>query len=174
MNKELPDVQAGFRKGRGTRDQIANIRWVIEKARELQKNIYLCFIHYAKAFNCEDHNKLWKVLKEMGIPSADGDCRHEIRCLLLGRKTVTNVDSALKSRDITLLTKVHVVKAMVFPVVIYGCENWTIKKAERQRIDAFELWCWRRLLRVVWTEMRSNQSILREVNLDYSLEGQKE
>ena len=111
---------------------------------------------------------------EMGIPSADGDCRHEIRCLLLGRKTVTNVDSALKSRDITLLTKVHVVKAMVFPVVIYGCENWTIKKAERQRIDAFELWCWRRLLRVVWTEMRSNQSILREVNLDYSLEGQKE
>ena len=106
----------------------------------------------------------------MRIPSADGDCHHEIRCLLLGRKTVTNIDSALKSGDITLLTKVHVVKAMVFPVVIYGCENWTIKKTECQRIDAFELWCWRWLLRVPWTERRSNQSILREVNPEYSLE----
>ena len=92
--------------------------------------------------------------------TADGDCSHEIkRCLLLGRKTMTNLDSILKSRDITLLTKVHLVKAVVFPVVMCGCESWTIKKAEHQRIDAFELWCWRRLLRVPWTAERSNQSI---------------
>ena len=90
--------------------------------------------------------------------------------MLLGRKAVTNLDSILKSRDITLLTKVHIVRAMVFPVIIYGCEIWTIKIAESQRIDAFELWCWRRLLRVPWTARRSNQSILKEINLDYSLE----
>ena len=94
--------------------------------------------------------------------TADGDCSHEIkRCLLLGRKDMTNLDSILKSRDITLPTKVRLVKAMVFPVVMYGCESWTEKKAERQRIDAFELWCWRRLLRVPWTARRSNQSILK-------------
>ena len=93
--------------------------------------------------------------------TADGDCSQEIqRCLLLGRKVMTNLDSILKSRDITLPTKVHLVKAMVFPVVMYGCESWTIKKAECRRIDAFELWCWRRLLRVPWTARRSNQSIL--------------
>ena len=104
--------------------------------------------------------------------TADGDCSHEIkRCLLLGRKVITNIDSILKSRDITLPTKVHLVKAMVFPVVFYGCKSWTIKKAERQRIDAFELWCWRRLLRVPWTARRSNQSILKEINPEYSLEG---
>ena len=104
--------------------------------------------------------------------TADGDCSHEIkRHLLLGRKVMTNLDSILKSRDITLSTKVHLGKAMVFPVVMYGCENWTIKKAERQRIDAFELWCWRRLLRVPWTTRRSNQSILREISPEYSLEG---
>ena len=276
MNRELPDVQARFRKGRGTRDQIANIRWIIEKAREFQKNIYFCFIDYAKAFNCVDHKKLWKILKEMGIPdhltcllrnlyagqeatvrtgqgttdsfqigkgvcqgcilspcsfnlyaeyimrnagleeaqagvkiagrninnlryaddttlmaeseeelksllmnvkeesekpglklnvqktkimasgpitswqidgetvetmadfiwgvskiTADGDCSHEIkRCILPGRKVMTNLDSILKNRNITLPTKVHLVKAMVFPVVMYGCENWIIKKAE--------------------------------------------
>ena len=102
--------------------------------------------------------------------SADGDCSHEIkRHLLLGRKAVTNLDSVLKSRDITLPTKVHLVKAVVFPVVMYGCESWTIKKAECQRIDAFELWCWRRLLRILWTA-RSNQSILKEINPEYSLE----
>ena len=95
--------------------------------------------------------------------TADGDYSHEIkRCLLLGRKVMTNLDSILKSRDITLSTKAHLVKAMVFPVVMYGCESWTIKKAEHQRIDAFELWCWRRLLRVPWTASRSNQSILRK------------
>ena len=104
--------------------------------------------------------------------TADGDCSHEIkRCLPLVRKSVTNLDSILKSRDITLPMKVCLVKAMVFPVVIYGCESWTLKKAEHQRIDAFELWCWRRLLRVPWTAGRSNKSILKEVNPEYSLEG---
>ena len=104
--------------------------------------------------------------------TADGDCSHEIkRCLLLGRKAMISLDSILKSRDITLPTKVHLVKAMVFPVVMYGCVNWTIKKALHGRIDAFELCCWRRLLRVPWTARRSNQSILKEINPEYSLEG---
>ena len=104
--------------------------------------------------------------------TADGDCSHEIkRRLLLGRKAMTNLDSILKSRDITLPTKVHLVETIVFSVVMDGCENWTIKKAEHQRIDAFELWCWRRLLRVPWTAVRSNQSILKEINPEYSLEG---
>ena len=103
--------------------------------------------------------------------TADGDCSHEIkRHLLLGRKAVTNLDSILKSREITLPTKVHLVKAMVFPVVMYGCESWSIKKAECWRIGAFELWCWRRLLRVPWTARRSNQSILKEISPEYSLE----
>ena len=104
--------------------------------------------------------------------TADGDCSHEIiRRLLLGRKVMTNLDSILKSRDITLPTKVHLVKAMVFPVVMYGCENWTIKKAECQTVDAFELWCWRSLFTVPWTSRRSNQSIIKEISPDYSLEG---
>ena len=104
--------------------------------------------------------------------TADGDCSHEIkRCLLLRRKVMTNLHSILKSRDITLSTKVRLVKAMVFPVVMYGCESWTVKKAELRRIDAFALWCWRRLLRVPWTARRSNQSILRDVSPEYSLEG---
>ena len=104
--------------------------------------------------------------------TADGACSHEIkRCLLLGRKVMTNLDSILKSRDITLSTKVHLVEAVVFPVVMYGCESWTIKKAECWRIDAFELWCWRRLLRVPWTVRRSNQPILKEISPGYSLEG---
>ena len=287
VNHEFPDVQARFRKGRGTRDQIANILWIIEKAREFQKNIYFCFIDYAKAFDYVDHNKLWKILQEMGTPdhltwllrnlyadqeatvrtghgttdwfqirkgvhqgcilslclfnlyaeylmrnagldearagikiarrntnnprhaddtnlmaeseeelkslsmkvkeesekvglklniqkskimtsgpitswqidgktmetvrdfilggskiTADGDCSHEIKkCLLLGRKSMTNLDSTLRSRDITLPTKVHLVKAMVFLVVMYGCESWTIKKDDHRRSDAFELWC---------------------------------
>ena len=103
--------------------------------------------------------------------TADGDCSHEIkRRLLLGRKVMTNLDSILKSRDITLPTKIHLVKAMVFPVVMNGCESWTIKKAEPRRIDAFELWCWRRLLRVPWTAKRYNQSILKEISPEYSLE----
>ena len=103
--------------------------------------------------------------------TADGDCSHEIkRRLLLGRKVMTNLDSIFKSRDITLPTKVRLVKAMVFPVVMYGCESWTVRKAERQRIDAFQLWCWRRLLRVPWTARRSNQSILKEISPGCSLE----
>ena len=314
VNHELPDVQAGFRKGRGTRGQIANIQWIIEKPRESQKNIYFCFIDCAKALDCVAHNKLRKILKEVGIPdhltcllrnlyagqkatvrtghgttdwfqtgkgvcqgcilspclfnlyaeyvmrnagleeaqagikiagrninniryaddttlmaeseeelksllmkvkeetekvglklnfqktkimasspitswqidgetvadfvflgfqiTAYGDCSHEIkRCLLLGRKVMTNLDSILKSRDITLSTKVRLVKAMVFPVVMYGYESWTIKKAELRRIDAFELWCWKRLLRVPWTARRSNQSILKEISPGCSLEG---
>ena len=104
--------------------------------------------------------------------TADGDCSHEVkRCLLLGRKVMTNLDSIFKSRNITLPIKVCLVKAMVFPVVMYGCESWTVKKAEHRRIDAFELWCWRRLLRIPWTARRSNQSILKEINPGISLEG---
>ena len=104
--------------------------------------------------------------------TSDGDCSHEIKgCLLLGGKLMTKLDSMLKSRDITLSTKVHLVKTMVFPVVMYGCESWTMRKAEHQRLDAFELWCWRRLLRVPWTERRSNQSILKEISPGCSLEG---
>ena len=105
--------------------------------------------------------------------TADGDCNHEMkRCLLLGRKAMTNLNSVLKSRDITLQTKICIVKAMVFPVVMYGCESWTIKKAEHQRTDAFELWCWRRLLRVPQTARRSNQSVLKEINPEYSLDAE--
>ena len=104
--------------------------------------------------------------------TADGDCSHEIkRCLVLGRKVMTNTDSILKSRDIILPTNVYIATAMIFPVVMYGCESWTIKKAERQRIDALELWCWRRLLRVPWIARRSNQSILKEISPEHSLEG---
>ena len=104
--------------------------------------------------------------------TADGDCSHEIKShLLLGRKVMTNLDSVLKSRDITLPTRVRLVKALVFPLIMYGCDGWTIKKAECQRIDAFELWCWRRLLRVPWTARRSNQTILKEISSEYSLEG---
>ena len=123
---------------------------------------------------------LWEIYGETALDfifwgskiTADGDCSHEIkRHLLLGRKVMTNLDSIFKSRDITLLTKIHLVKAMVFPVVMYGCESWTVKKAERRRIDAFELWCWRRHLRVPWTARRSNQSILKEISPGISLEG---
>ena len=117
-----------------------------------------------------------ETVSEFILGGLQNHCRwwlyHEIkRCLLLGRKGMTNLDSTFKSRDITLPTKVHVVKAMVFPVVMYGCESWTVKKAERPRIDAFELWCWRRFLRVPWTARRSNQSILKEISLGCSLEG---
>ena len=117
--------------------------------------------------------KQWKTLFGGGGSkiTPDGDCSHEIkRHLLLGRNVMTNLDSILKSRDITLSTKVHLIKAMVFPVLMYGCESWTIKKAEHQRIDAFELWCWKRPLRVPWTARRSNQSILKEISPEYSLE----
>ena len=119
--------------------------------------------------------KQWKQWLSIFLGSkitADGDCSHEIkRCLFLGRKVMTNLDSILKSRDVTLSTKVRLVKAMVFPVVVYGCESWTVKKAEHQIIDAFELWFWRRLLRVPWIARRSNQSILKEISPEYSLKG---
>ena len=116
--------------------------------------------------------KQWKQWQTLFFGFQNSDCSHEIkRRLLLGRKAVTNLDSILRGRDITSLAKVHLVKAMVFPAVMYGCESWTIKKAEHQRIDAFELWCWRRLLRVPWTPRRSSQSILKEINPEYSLEG---
>ena len=119
--------------------------------------------------------KQWKQWETIFLGSkitADGDCSHEIkRCLILGKNTMTIPDSILKSRDITLPAKVDMVKAMVSPVVMYGCESWTIKKSEHWRIDAFELWCWRRLLRVPWTARRSKQSILKEINTEYSLEG---
>ena len=120
--------------------------------------------------------KQWKQYQTLFLGgskiTAGGDCSHEIkRCLLIGRKVMTNLDSIFKSRDITLPTKVRLVKAMVFPVVMYGCENWTVKKAEHQRIDAFELWHWRRLLRVPWTARRSNQSILKEIGPGRPLEG---
>ena len=118
--------------------------------------------------------KQWLTLFCLGSKiTADGDCSHEIkRRLFLGRKVRTNLDNILKSRDITLLTNVHIVKTMVFPLVMYGCKSWTIRKAESQRIDAFELWCWRRLLRVPWTAWRSNQSILKEISPGCTLEGQ--
>ena len=120
----------------------------------------------------EEQWKQWQTIFGGSKITVDGDCSHEIkRCLLLGRKVMTNLDSILKSRDITLPTKVCLVKAMVFPVVMYQCESWTIKKAVHRRIDAFELWCWRRLLRVPWTARRSNQSILKEINPKYSWEG---
>ena len=122
----------------------------------------------------EKKQKQWKIIFQGSQITADGDCSHEIkRCLLLGRKVMTNLDSILKSRDITLPIKVHLVKAMVFPVVMYGYEAWTVKKAECRRVDAFELWCWRRLLRVRWTARRSNPkgSILKEISPGISLEG---
>ena len=121
----------------------------------------------------EKHWKQWQIFIFLGSKiAADGDCSHEIkRHLLLGRKVMTNLDSILKSRDITLSAKVHLVKTMVFPIVIYRCESWTIKKAECGGIDAFKLWCWRRLLRVPWTARRSNQSILKEISPGCSLEG---
>ena len=116
--------------------------------------------------------KQWETVFFGSRITADGDCSHEIkRCLLIGGKAMTNLDSILKSRDITLPTKVHLAKAMVFPVLMYGCDSWTLNKAECWRIDAFELWCWRRFLRVPWTARRSNQSILKEISPEYSLEG---
>ena len=116
--------------------------------------------------------KIYNITVNLSFLNADSDCSHEIkRCLFLGRKVMTNLDSIFRSRDITLPTKVRLVKAMVFPVVMYGCESWTVKKAECQRIDAFELWCWRRFLRVPWTARRSNQSILKKISPGCSLEG---
>ena len=140
----------------------------LEKARQFQKNIYFCFIDYAKAFDYVDYNQLWKILKEMGLPD-------HLTCLLRNlyadQEATVRTGHGIESKDITLPPKVRLVKAMIFPVVMCGCESWTIKKAEHRRIDAFELWHWRRLLRVPWTARRSNQSILEEISPGYSLEG---
>ena len=154
MSRELPDFQAGFRKGRGTRDQIANIHCIIKKARKFQKNIYLCFIDYATAFDCVDHNKLWKILQEMGISD-------HLTCLL--RSLYAGQEATIRAghgaTDWIQIGK-GVLQGCIFSpcffkffeefkkVVMYGYESWTKRKAECQRIDAFELWCWRRLLRV--------------------------
>ena len=136
--------------------------------------LYSDALHHFMQIDGETMESVTDFILEGSKVTADGDFSHEIkRCLLLGRKAVTNLDSILKYRAITLLTKVHLVKAMVFPVVIYGCESWTVKKAKCQRIDAFKLWCWRRLLRVLWTARRSNQLVLKEINPEYSLEGLK-
>ena len=131
-----------------------------------------CYLHILNTYSGETVETVSDFILGGSDITADGDCSHEIkRCLLLGRKVMTSLDSIVKSRDITLPTKVCLVKAMVFPVVMRGCESWTVKKAERQRIDAFELRCWRRLLRVPWTARRSNQSILKEISPGCSLEG---
>ena len=160
LNHELPDVQAGFRKGRGPRDNI-------QKTKIMESGSITSW-----PIDGETVETVADFLLGSSKITAAGDCSHEIkRCLLLGRKVMTNLDSILKSRDITLPTKVCLVKAMVFPVVMYECESWTVKKAEPRRIDAFELWCWRRLLRVPWTARRSNQSILKEISPGCSLEG---
>ena len=140
-----------------------------------QDHVHL-FTHYLELLLCFNSRVEWKQWQTLFWGSskitADGNCNHEIkRCLLPGRKVMTNLDSVLKSRDITLPTKVHLLKAMVFPVVIYGCESWTIKKAEHQRIDAFELWCWKKVLRVPWAARRSDQSILKEISPEDSLKG---
>ena len=153
----------------GSNPGLPHCRWILYQLSQkgslkliLVSYKFNLFILYNTFFGWEGDSKI----------TADGDCNHEIkRHLLLERKVMTNPDSILKSRDITLPTKVHVVKAVVFPVVMYGCESWTIKKAEHRRIDASELWCWRRLLRVSWTARRSNQSILKEISPEYSLEG---
>ena len=141
-------------------------QWTGSKlGREYVKAVYCQLAHltYIQSMSCETLGS--KI-------TADGDCSYGIkRCLLLGRKAMTNIDSILKSRDITLLTKIRLVKAMIFPVVMYGCESWTIKKPEHRRINAFERWCWRRFLRVPWTAKRSNHSILKEISPEYSLEG---
>ena len=143
----------------------------------MQSTSEKCWTGWSTSWNqdCKEKYYINKVRDFIFLGSkitVDGDCSHEIqRCLLLWRKAMTSLDSILKGRDITLLTKVHLVKAMVFPVVMYGCESWTIMKAEHRRTDAFELWCWRRLLRVPWTARRSNQSILKEISHGSSLEG---
>ncbi|CAF4950873.1 unnamed protein product, partial [Rotaria socialis] len=316
LEREMPATQARLRKGRGTRDQIANIRWLMEKTREYQKEFYLCFIDYSKAFDCVDHEKLWSVLLEMGVPkhliilmknlytnqqasvktdygntdwfnirkgvrqgcilspylfnlyaehimrkvgideaacgikigggninnlryaddttimtetaeglqyllgkvkeesaaaglklnmkktfvmtngpiqefhidndqveivneliflgssiNTDGNCSNEIkRRLLMGRKATVSLDKLIKSKDISLATKIRITKTMVFPVTTYGCESWKIKQADRKKIDAFELWCWRKIPRVAWTEKRTNKSVLQEIKPECSLE----
>ena len=193
-NTRLDELQAGIKIARRN---INNLRYadatLMAESKEELKNLLMRVkeesekaglkLNIQKTFMASGPITSWQIEREklkavadfvfLGSKiTADVDCSHEIkRCLLLGRKTLTNIDSILKSKDITLLTKVHLIKAMIFPVVMYGCESRTIKKAEHRRIDAFELWFWRRLLRVPWTARRSNQSILKEISSEYSLEG---
>ena len=176
VNCEFPDAHPASQKGRGTKDQIANICWIIKKAWEkhLREHSYV-----SETSEVSQNNHSFSTPAETLSPlSMNVNTKFvwdstfdstlwlwQTACFTkLGKKVMTNLDSILKSRDIPLSTKVCLVKAMVFPVVMYGCESWTIKKAERQRIDAFELWCWRRLLRVPWTSRRSNHSILKEMS----------
>ena len=186
VNHELPDVQAGFQKGRGTRDQIAEseeeLKSLLMKVK-VESEKFGIKLSIQKTIMASGPITSWEIDGETVETVSDFiflgskitthiDCSHEIkRCLLLGRTVMTNLESILKSRDITLPTKICLVKAMVLPVVMYGCESWTMKKAERRRIDAFELWCWRRLLRVPWTARRSSQPILKEISPGISLEG---
>ena len=152
--------------------EISPGRWGFAKSRGLILLLTMGQSHYFMANRWETMETVTYFILTGSKIRADGDCSHEIkRCFLLGRWVMTNRDSILKSRDITLPTKVYLVKALFFLVVMYGCESWTIKKAEHRRIDAFELWCWRRLLRVPWTARRSNQSILKEISPECSLEG---
>ena len=149
-----------------TEDQL-NKWWIIYLRR--WAGIYLIPLRLKDSISNSNYQYLFSQAPKITV---DSDCSHEMkRCLLLGRKAATNLDGVLKSRDITLLTKVHLVRAVVFPIIIYRCECWAIKKAECGRIDAFKLWCWRRLLRVPWTARRSNQSILKKINPEYSLDG---
>ena len=184
-NAGLEEAQAGIKiAGRN----ISNLRYaddttVMAESEEEQKSLLMKMKEESEKVGLKLNIQKTKVMASVPITSwdfiswgskitADGDCSHKIkRCLLLGRKVMTNLDSIFKSRDITLPTKVSLVKALVFPVVMYGCESWTVKKAEHRRIDAFELWCWRRLLRVPWTARRSNQSIQKEISPECSLEG---
>ena len=192
-NARLEEAQAGIRvAGRN----INNLRYaddttLMAESEEELKNVLMKMKEETEKVGLKLNIRKTKIMASSSITSwqidgetvadfllggskitADGDCSHEIkRCLFLGGKAMTNLDSILKSRDITLPTKVHLVKAMVLPGVMYVCESWTVKKAERQRIDAFELWCWRRLLRVPWNARGSNQSILKEISPEYSLEG---
>ena len=176
-NTELEETQAGIKiANAGTKSLLMKVKEKSEKV-GLKLNIQKTKIMASGPITPRQiDGEIMEAVRDFILGgskiTADGDCSHEIkRQLLLGRKVKTNLDSILKSRAITLPTKVHLIKAMVFPVVMYGCESWTVKKAEHQRIDTFELWCWRRLLRVPWTARRSNQSILKETSPGCSLEG---
>jgi len=190
QNMGLDEAQAGIKIARRSNNNLryADDTTLMAESEEELKSLLMKVKEESEKLNIQKRRSwhlvtLWQVDGEtvetvtgfifLGSKiTADGDCSHEIqRRLLLGRKAVTNLDSMLKSRDITLLTKVRLVKGMVFPVVMYGCESWTVKKAEWGRIDAFEVWCWRRLLRIPWTARRSNQSILKEISPEYSLKG---
>jgi hypothetical protein len=167
MEQELAIEQAGFRRNRGTRDHISNLRWIMEKAREYNRTLYICYIDYTKAFDCVDHDKLWTALRGMGVPE---HLIVLIRSLYLGRQAMAGLLRIMKDRGVSKTTKIRLVQTLVFPTVLYGSESWTMRKADRKKIDAFELWCWRRMLRIPWTAKRTNASVLNEVKPRLSLE----